>query len=295
MRERGLEVVEVNRPNRQHRRRFGKHDTADAESAARAVQANAATGEPNAADGTVEMVRVLRVARRSAVKARTQAANQLRALFVTAPEELKAELRGLSTARLVATAARFSRADCGWGHPESLESEAAFARLLCGVAPVPASSGKTKREILRCLKRYVAREVYRVLTTAGMCRIFLRRSLDTHRSIVGNGGARRVLEGRLAGSLVAGGAGIDARRLVFVDECGAKTSRFRRCWRGLEARGAGAREGAAQLWANVTLLSSMSTERGDGGPSLAVEGATTRRMFEAYLEGVLAPTPSRGR
>src|SRR5215218_4335866 len=104
---RGVEVVEVNRPNRQHRRRFGKHDTADAEAAARAVQAGAATGEPKSADGPAEMVRVLHVVRRSAVKARTQATNQLRALLVTAPEELKAELRGLSTAKLVATAARF--------------------------------------------------------------------------------------------------------------------------------------------------------------------------------------------
>jgi transposase len=107
LRERGVEVFEVNRPHRQHRRRFGKHDTADAEAAARAVQANTATGEPKATDGTAEMVRVLRVARRSAVKARTQAANQLRALLLTAPEELRAELRGLSTARLIATAARF--------------------------------------------------------------------------------------------------------------------------------------------------------------------------------------------
>jgi transposase len=44
LRARGVGLVEVNRPNRQHRRRFGKHDTADAEAAARAVQANMATG-----------------------------------------------------------------------------------------------------------------------------------------------------------------------------------------------------------------------------------------------------------
>jgi transposase len=217
------------------------------------------------------MVRTLHVARRSALKARTQAANQLRALLVTASEELRAKLRGLSTAKLVATAARFRPGDPkdlramtklamrsvarrhrrlseeilelegqiarlvseavpalaalrGVGtdtaasllvavgdNPEGLKSgEASFARL-CGVAPVPASSGKTvrhrlscggnrdanralhvlalgrmswdertreyvlrrtaegksKREILRCLKRYVAREVYRILTAPG--------------------------------------------------------------------------------------------------------------------------------
>jgi transposase len=111
LRARGVEVVEVNRPNRQHRRRFGKHDTADAEAAARALQANIATGEPKSADGPAEMVRTLHVVRRSALKARTQAANQLRALLVTAPEELRAKLHGLSTAKLVATAARFRPGD----------------------------------------------------------------------------------------------------------------------------------------------------------------------------------------
>jgi transposase len=271
LRARGVEVVEVNRPNRQHRRRFGKHDTTDAEAAARALQANTATGEPKSADGPAEMVRALHVVRRSAVKARTQAANQLHALLLTAPEELRAELRGLSTAKLIAVAARFRTGGLpkdlraasklamrsiarrhrrlseeiaeleeqiaglvseavpalaalrGVGtdtaasllvavgdNPERLKSEASFARL-CGVAPVPASSGKTvrhrlnrggnrdanralhvlalgrmswdertreyvarrtaegksKREILRCLKRYVAREVYRILTAPG--------------------------------------------------------------------------------------------------------------------------------
>jgi transposase len=65
LRTRGVQVVEVNRPNRQHRRRFGKHDTADAEAAARALQADTAIGEPKSADGPAEMVRVLHVARRS--------------------------------------------------------------------------------------------------------------------------------------------------------------------------------------------------------------------------------------
>jgi transposase len=270
LRARGVEVVEVNRPNRQHRRKFGKHDSADAEAAARALQAETATGEPKSADGPAEMVRTLHVVRRSALKARTQAANQLRALLVTAPEELRAQLRGLSTPKLVAAAARFRPGDPkdlrgatklamrslarrhrrlseeiaeldeqiarlvseavpalaalrGVGtdtaasllvavgdNPERLKSEASFAHL-CGVAPVPASSGKTvrlrlnrggnrdanralhvlalgrmswdertreyvarraaegksKREILRCLKRYVAREVYRILTAPG--------------------------------------------------------------------------------------------------------------------------------
>jgi transposase len=270
LRARGIPVVEVERPDRrdrQGRRRRGKSDPADAEAAARAVQAGTAMGEPKAGDGRVEMIRALRVARRSALKARTQAANQLHALVLTAPDSLRARLRGLSTARLVATAATFrpgpvlgspltatklalkslaeryrqlsaevARLDAqldrlvaeaapallavkGLGpdtagallvaagdNPERLRSEAAFARL-CGVAPLPASSGNTRRhrlsrggdrdanralyllalgrmsrdprtrayvarrtaeglskpEIIRCLKRYLARELYRLL------------------------------------------------------------------------------------------------------------------------------------
>jgi transposase len=261
-------VREVERPKRRHlRRNTGKSDSRDAESAARAVLAGETAGVPKSGDGRVEMIRVLRAARRSAVKARSQTANQLRGLLVTAPEALRRRLRGLSTKRLVAVAARFrpgndpedveeatkfalrsmarryqalsleiaeldSQLDrlvaeaapeltslpaVGTDHaatlllaagdnPERLGSEAAFASL-CGVSPVEASSGKvvrhrlnrggnrdanralhlicvvrmrvdertrryvarrtvegkSKREIMRCLKRYVAREVYRVL------------------------------------------------------------------------------------------------------------------------------------
>jgi hypothetical protein len=54
----------------------------------------------------VEMVRCLRVARVTVVKARTQAANALRALVVTAPAELREQLRGLPIGRLASTAAR---------------------------------------------------------------------------------------------------------------------------------------------------------------------------------------------
>ncbi len=266
----GMGVFEIERPKRRHLRRRGKSDSSDAELAARAVLAGETAGEPKSADGRVEMIRVLRAARRSAVKARTQAANQLRGIRVTAPEALRQRLRGLSTKELVAVATRFrpggdpgdvetatklalrsvarryqalsvevSKLDAqldrlvteaapqlvslpaiGTDHaatllivagdnPERLGSEASFASL-CGVSPVEASSGKvvrhrlnrggnrdanralhlicvvrmrvdertrhyvarrttegkSKKEIIRCLKRYVAREVYRVLIPA---------------------------------------------------------------------------------------------------------------------------------
>lgn len=267
----GVEVLEVERPKRRQRssRRNLKSDPFDAESAARAVLAGETSGVPKSGDGRVEMIRALRAARRSAIKARTQAANQLQGLRVTAPEELRLRLRGLSTKELVAVAARFRLGDdprdvptatkfalrsvarryealseeiaqldaqldrlvaqaapelvclagIGTDHaatllivagdnPQRLRSEASFASL-CGVAPIEASSGKvvrhrlnrggnreanralymiclarmrrdrrtqeyvarrtaegkSKREIIRCLKRYVAREVYPHLLT----------------------------------------------------------------------------------------------------------------------------------
>ena len=73
----GISVMEVERPKRRHLRRNGKSDPIDAEAAARAVLAEETAGEPKSGDGQVEMIRTLRSVRQSAVKARTQAANQL--------------------------------------------------------------------------------------------------------------------------------------------------------------------------------------------------------------------------
>jgi transposase len=93
----GLMVIEVDHPDRADRRRNGKSDPLDAESAARAVQSGRATGTPKSRDAEVEMIRVLRVARRGAMKARIQAGAQLDALIVTAPEPVRAPLRKLTS------------------------------------------------------------------------------------------------------------------------------------------------------------------------------------------------------
>jgi len=85
----GIEVFEVNRPNRARRRLKGKSDSTDAENAARAVLAGEAQAIPKAQNGSVEAMRFLLIARRSAVKARTQAINQIRAMLVTAPDEIR--------------------------------------------------------------------------------------------------------------------------------------------------------------------------------------------------------------
>jgi transposase len=105
----GVDVREVMRPNRQHRRRYGKSDEADAIGAARAVLAGEAVGTPKAGTGQVEAIRLLRIARRSAMKARTQAGNQIHAVIDTAPDQLRRRFTGRSTDEIVAETARFRR------------------------------------------------------------------------------------------------------------------------------------------------------------------------------------------
>ena len=105
--EQGVAVIEVARPNRQLRRRHGKSDTLDAVAAARAVLSGEASATPKTHDGPVEALRTLKVVQRSANKARTQALNQLHALVLTAPDELRERLRTLKTAELVRTCAAF--------------------------------------------------------------------------------------------------------------------------------------------------------------------------------------------
>ena len=265
----GIGVVKAGRSDRQDRRRQGKSDPLDAVSAARAAQSGRARGAPKGRDGSVEAVRALMVAKRSARSERTQAINQARSLVLTGPDDLRARSAKHATAALVAETAslrprpgdvvgyatRIALRELGrraefldgqlelpgdlivplvaahapgllalhgvgpdtaallliaaGDYPERLRSEAAWAHL-CAVAPIPASSGKTtrhrlnpggdrqanhalwrivitrmsshpatrayverrptqglsKKEIMRCLKRYVARQVYPHLRAA---------------------------------------------------------------------------------------------------------------------------------
>lgn len=272
LRRHGVRVIEVDRPVRTgERRRLGKCDTIDAEHAARQVLSGQATAIPKTSDGDVEVLRLLKIARDTAVKAHTQAMITLKATLVTASDELRSQLEPLTDFQLVTACAELDQDDDPtdpdgamryalsalarrWlqlheeikGHtrllkqrtrataPQLVEafgigfdsaaelliaagdntdrigSEAAFAKL-CGVCPIPASSGKTsgrhrlnrggnrqanaalyrivivrmrwhqptrdyvkrrtaeglsKKDIIRCLKRYVAREVYRLLPPA---------------------------------------------------------------------------------------------------------------------------------
>jgi len=103
----GFRVVEVSCPNRQLRRRRGKSDPVDAESAARAAFSGQALGTPKSQDGPIEAMRLVRVERRSAIKARTQAANQLHGTLASAPESLRQRFRCRTAKAIVKTTAAF--------------------------------------------------------------------------------------------------------------------------------------------------------------------------------------------
>jgi len=272
LRRQGLMVVEVNRPDRAVRRRRGKSDAVDAEAAAHAVISRRASAVPKAGDGRVEEIRVYKLAKDSAVKAKRQAVNQLHAVLVNCEPALRENLAGLGRKALVTRCARMDAGadpagtsttaavvhtlgvlsrrvqaldaeindltdrigqlveqtapklllEYGVGvdsaatllrtvgdNPDRLHSEAAFAAL-CGVSPIEMSSGRTqrhrlnrggdrqanaalfrilltrlrdhqptidyvhrrtkegltKRRIMRCLKRYLARHLFAIIQAA---------------------------------------------------------------------------------------------------------------------------------
>lgn len=121
-----IEVLEVNRPDRARRRSQGKSDPTDAESAARAVLSGAATAIPKSQSGVAEAMRVISVARRSAVKAKTQAINQLRALLVSAPQDIRERLWKVKSEQCVKACVRIR----SLGETTLLQTLAATLKLL---------------------------------------------------------------------------------------------------------------------------------------------------------------------
>src|SRR3954452_11981992 len=270
-------VVEVDRPKRPTRRNGAKSDELDAIRAAREALGRDHLAQPRAR-GDREAVRVLLITRRGAIRARTKAINHLKALVVTAREELRHQLRNTPTDELVYRCSRLrtlpshssehratvialrhtarrilaleaeandleseieqivrrtvpellaetgvgpisaAQLYCSWSHRGRLRSDAAFA-MLGGAAPIPASSGqtiryrlnragdrqlncalhtivlsrlqhdpatrayaarrlaegKTPREIKRCLKRYLAPRLFRILEATGPHPVARRR------------------------------------------------------------------------------------------------------------------------
>ena len=104
----GVKVIEINRPDRSPRRGRGKSDATDAECAAKAVLAGDATSIPKIHNGAAEALRTLSLVRRSAVKAKTQTINQIRALLVSAPQAIRDAVYKADAAKCVAACAALS-------------------------------------------------------------------------------------------------------------------------------------------------------------------------------------------
>jgi transposase len=122
----GIEVIEINAPDKTTRRRRGKTDTLDAEAAARAVLNGRASATAKAGDGPVEMLRMFKLAKDSAIKARTQTINQLKAVLVAADPQLREALSGLTTTMLIRRCAQLESTT-----PQDVTSAAVYTlRLL---------------------------------------------------------------------------------------------------------------------------------------------------------------------
>lgn len=232
-----VRVIEINQPHAHTRLRIGKSDPIDAEAAARKVLDAGLATQPKRTTGVIEAIRILRVARESAVKARSAALVQIQDLVTTAPAELRESLAHKGTRANVTLASSWrpdttrlddptqatkmalraiarrvralddeiktvdeqldrlvtevaptliTRLGIGTQHAaqllvtageniDRLTSEAAFARL-CGVAPIPASSGQTHRMRLH---RGGDRQANRSLHLIAVCRLrYDQRTID---------------------------------------------------------------------------------------------------------------------
>jgi hypothetical protein len=147
----GVTVFEVPRPDRRLRRNVGKSDPIDAEAAARAVLAGTARVVPKLADGPIEAVRALRVARMGAIKAKTAATNTLRSMIITAPDALRAQLPSTGLPNKVIDACLRLRPDPAQLHDPTQATKAALRTI--------AARAKGLREEIQVLNRQLERLV----------------------------------------------------------------------------------------------------------------------------------------
>lgn len=94
-------MLEVTFPDKTVRRKRGKDDFIDAEMAAVAAFTGARTVTPKSRDGMVEALKILQKTRSTAVAARRVALQMIRADIISAPEELRDQLRGMTRMRLI--------------------------------------------------------------------------------------------------------------------------------------------------------------------------------------------------
>jgi transposase len=152
----GVNVVEVDRPDRRTRRQRGKSDPIDAEAAARAVLAGTATAPAKRRDGIVESIRALRAARSGAIKARTAAINQLKGLLVTAPASLREALEGRSTAALAAACARLRPDEAALADPVDA-TKAALRVVACRIQQLDEEIGVADQRLAKLVGRAAPR------------------------------------------------------------------------------------------------------------------------------------------
>ena len=134
-------VIEFDRPTRKTKD-GAKSDALDAVRAAREMLGRKRLSVPRAHDGVREAIRVHAVTRAAAVRARTGAINELKAMIVTADESLRAQLRGLRTAGQVAACAKFRDRPCGAGPRARHPQRDAIAR---STDPAPRHRGRRAR------------------------------------------------------------------------------------------------------------------------------------------------------
>ncbi|MGW7817739.1 hypothetical protein ACWGLF_06295 [Streptomyces puniciscabiei] len=127
-----IHVFEVNRPDRSARRLLGKSDPLDAQAAARAVLGGRARAKSG--DGPVHSARIFKLAKDSAVKARTQAINQLKAVLVIADPALRERLSSLGNRELFRTCARLGPGDGEEGEKAVAQAPHMTLRMLRSVS-----------------------------------------------------------------------------------------------------------------------------------------------------------------
>ena len=142
--ERGETVLEVGRSPHSDRRLRGKDDQLDAVRAARAALTSEPLPRPRAGERR-EALRLLLVARRSAVDVRRETLGQLRSVIVTAPERLRDELRGLPVHRLLERCSRLRRSPSAT--PDALAARLVLRTLARRIQAASIEADELEREI----------------------------------------------------------------------------------------------------------------------------------------------------
>jgi len=142
---RGELVLELSRTPRAERRLRGKDDTLDAVRTARAALASETLALPRTGQQR-EALRLLSVARRSAVDVRREALTQLRAVIVTAPDPLRSELRRLPLGQLLERCSRLRRS--ATATPDQLATRLVLRSLARRIQAATLEADQLEQEIL---------------------------------------------------------------------------------------------------------------------------------------------------